>query len=126
MADLVTSQIIFDGLKKTVMSFSSVSDGTGESAVTKVDVSTLIGAPASVKIDKILFCTSGMAVMVIWDADTDVTGAVLAGDGTLFDFTGFGGLQNNAGAGKTGDILFTTVGHSSGDTYFIVLELSKS
>jgi hypothetical protein len=31
----------------------------------------------------------------------------------------------NAGSGKTGDILFTTVGHSSGDTYSIILELVK-
>ena len=29
------------------------------------------------------------------------------------------------GSGKTGDIDFTTVGHSSGDTYSIILELVK-
>jgi len=41
------------------------------------------------------------------------------------DFQDFGGLSNNAGSGKTGDILFTTKGHSSGDTYSIVLEMIK-
>ena len=41
------------------------------------------------------------------------------------DFKDFGGLSNNAGSGKNGDILFTTKGHSSGDTYSIVLEMVK-
>ena len=39
------------------------------------------------------------------------------------DFQDFGGLPNNAGSGKNGDILLTTKGHSSGDTYSIVLEM---
>ena len=34
-------------------------------------------------------------------------------------------LTNNAGSGKNGDILFTTKGHSSGDTYSITLEMVK-
>jgi hypothetical protein len=42
------------------------------------------------------------------------------------DYTSFGGLPNNAGSGKTGDIMFTTVGHSTGDTYTITLEMRKS
>ena len=41
MADAVTSQTIVDGDKHVVMKFTNVSDGTGESAVTKVDVSGL-------------------------------------------------------------------------------------
>jgi hypothetical protein len=42
------------------------------------------------------------------------------------DFTGFGGIANNAGSGVTGDILFTTRGHTAGDTYSIVLEMAWS
>ena len=41
MADAVTSQTIIDGSKTAVLKFTNVSDGTGESAVTKVDVSAL-------------------------------------------------------------------------------------
>ena len=41
MADAVTSQTIIDGPKTVVMKFTNVSDGTGESAVKKVDVSAL-------------------------------------------------------------------------------------
>ena len=39
MADAVTSQTIIDGERNCVMKFTNVSDGTGESAVAKVDVS---------------------------------------------------------------------------------------
>ena len=41
------------------------------------------------------------------------------------DYTSFGGLTNNAGSGVTGDVLFTTVGHSSADTYTIILYMRK-
>ena len=41
MADAVTSQTIIDGERNCVMKFTNVSDGSGESAVAKVDVSAL-------------------------------------------------------------------------------------
>ena len=41
MADAVTSQTIIDTEKRIVMKFTNLSDGEGESAVKKVDVSTL-------------------------------------------------------------------------------------
>ena len=41
MADTVTSQTIQDGERKAVLKFTNISDGSGESAVTKVDVSAL-------------------------------------------------------------------------------------
>ena len=47
---------------------------------------------------------------------------VLDGDEYYDNFTA---IPNNAGSGKTGDIDFTTVGHSSGDSYMIILEMIK-
>ena len=41
MADAVATQIIIDGDRNVVQKFTNVSDGTGESAVVKVDVSAL-------------------------------------------------------------------------------------
>ena len=41
MADTVTSQTIQDDNRKAVLKFTNISDGTGESAVTKIDVSAL-------------------------------------------------------------------------------------
>lgn len=124
MADAVSSQTIIDGSRNAVMKFTNLSDGTGESAVLKVDVSALSGAPSKVTIQRIHYCVNGMVATLLWDATTDVRIVELAGDGTL-DFTSFGGLPNNAGTGVTGDILLTTTGHTAGDSYSIILEMTK-
>ena len=130
MADTVTSQTILDTPYRLVMKFTNVSDGSGESAVNKVDVSAFTagekGATCTgVTIDRIHFVNDGMKVQILWDATSNVEAYKLLDTEGYYDFSSFGGLQNNAGSGKTGDILFTTKGHSSGDTYSIVLELVK-
>lgn len=132
MADAVTSQTLLDGERLVIQKFTNVSDGTGESAVVKVDVSTLssnaAGQPCTgVKINKIWSTAHGMAVNILWDATTDVLAWVIPPDTNYhMDFSTFGGVTNNAGAGKTGDIAFTTVGNSPGESYAIVLECIKT
>jgi len=62
----------------------------------------------------------------LWDATTNTICWDLNADYTTDeDFSEFGGIRNTAGSGKTGDILLTTTGHSSGDSYVIVLTLFK-
>lgn len=126
MADAVASQTLVDGHRNAVMKFTSISDGTGESAVVKVDVSALSGAPAEVRIDKIEFATAGMGVDILWDASTPALAAHLPADrtGTL-DFCDIGGLVNTNASGWTGDIKFTTVGHTAGDRYTVILHMKK-
>ncbi|OYW72988.1 MAG: hypothetical protein B7Z37_23280 [Verrucomicrobia bacterium 12-59-8] len=131
MADAVASQILMDGPRHAVMKFTNTSDGTGEAAVQKVDASALEVGPdgrpcASVVIDKVQYMTKGMSVRVLWDATTDVLAfeTPIEGDGKQC-FAGIGGLQNDSGAGKTGDVNFTTVGHTAGDMYTIVLHMRK-
>ena len=131
MADAVTSQTLIDGPNKAVMKFTNVSDGTGESAVVKVDVSALAASAdgdtcSEVVIERIWWQCIGMKVKILFDADTDQScielGENQSGD---HDYSSFGGLTNNAGTGKTGDIAFTTVGHTSGDTYTVILYMRK-
>ena len=131
MADAVTSQTIADGERNVVMKFTNVSDGTGEAAVAKVDVSALSSnsrgvACSEVRIMQVRFALVGMSVQLFFDATANVLAFELAesSNGNL-EFDEFGGISNNSGSGKTGDILFTTVGHTSGDTYMIVLEMVK-
>lgn len=124
MADAVTTQTIIDGARNAVVKLTNLSDGTGEGAVKKVDASDLSGSPATVKIRRVHYNVSGMSVTLLWDATSDVTALILQGDGCM-DFSAFGGLPNNGGDGATGDILLTTSGHTSGDSYSIVLELEK-
>ena len=68
-----------------------------------------------------------MSVRLLWDASTDtVCWDIHSDDTDDIDFTDMGGLQNTAAAsGKTGDIQLTTTGHTSADTYVIVLNLVK-
>jgi hypothetical protein len=131
MADAVNSQTLFDGESQAVMKFNNVSDGTGESAVLKVDVSALTAnnvgkACSAVSIRRITAMVNGMSVNLLWDADTDVSAVILAPGMYTLNFDDTAILGNNASTGKTGDILFTTVGASSGDTYSIILEMIKT
>ena len=131
MADAVTSQTIIDGERNCVMKFTNVSDGTGESAVAKVDVSALASnsagvACSEVRVMRVSHAVVGMSVQLFLDATSNVLLMELAESSNgHMDFKDFGGLPNNAGSGKTGDILLTTKGHSSGDTYSITLEMIK-
>jgi len=131
MADAVTTQTIIDGERNCVMKFTNVSDGTGESAVAKVDVSALASnaagvACSEVRVMRVSHAIVGMSVQMFLDATSNVLLMELAESSNgHMDFKDFGGLPNNAGSGKTGDILFTTKGHSSGDTYSITLEMVK-
>lgn len=131
MADAVNSQTLFDGESQVVMKFNNVSDGTGESAVLKVDVSGLTAnylgkACSGVTIRRVTAMIHGMSVNVLWDATTDVSALVLAPGMYTLNFDDTSLIWNNADTGKTGDIMFTTVGASSGDTYSIILEMIKT
>ena len=132
MADAVTTTTIQDGDRNAVIYCTNTSDNTGEAAVTKVDVSALAArqdgtACTGVRIKKIIFSNVGMGVKVLWDASTDVIAAQLPADySDTLDYSDIYGLPNvAASSGKTGDIQFTTVGHSSGDTYSVVLYCIK-
>ena len=132
MADAVTSHTLFDGDKHVVMKFTNISDGTGESAVNKVDVSALESdingnTCTSVAIEKIWWQCIGMKVRMFFDASSDKFIIELGENQSGYhDYSEFGGIKNNAGSGKTGDIDFTTVGHSSADTYTIILKMRKT
>ena len=132
MADAVASQTIVAGPPHVALKLTNISDGTGESAVVKVDVSALEAdsrtglSCTDVNIERIWWQCIGMKVRILFDASSDVM-AIELGENQSgnHDYSIFGGLVNNAGSGKTGDIKFTTVGASSGDTYTVILYLRK-
>ena len=77
MADAVTSQTIVDGERNCVMKFTNVSDGTGESAVAKVDVSALSAnsegkACSEVRILRVSHAIVGMSVQLFFNASSNV------------------------------------------------------
>ena len=132
MADALTSQVIQDGGRTAVLKFTNVSDGTGQSEAVLVDVSSLSADPVTkqactgVTLQKITFSNIGMGVELLWDATTNMPLLNLPQDWEdTIDFSEFG-IPNNGGAGKTGDILVTTVGANTSDTYLLVLTVTKS
>ena len=131
MADAVATQTLFDGAKRVVQKFTNISDGSGESAVKKVDVSALTTgldgvACTGVVIERIWWQCIGMKVQILWDASTDVLCIELGENQSgNHEYSVFGGLTNNSGGGKAGDVMFTTVGHTSADTYTIILDMRK-
>jgi hypothetical protein len=132
MADAVTTQVILDGDRLYIAKFTNVSDGSGETNVLKIDASALAVSGSGktcngLKINKIWAQTLGMGVDIIWDATTDVLCETIPAD-VLYkiDYSEFGGIPNNAGAGVTGDVLFSTVGAASGDRYTIIIEAIKT
>jgi len=137
MADAVTSQTIVDTDKRAIIKLTNLSDGSGESAVAKVDVSALNANAkgetcARVTLDQIWYDVGGMRVALEWNASTNVVAVVLGGSAAAgnvqghMDFRSFGGIKNNAGSGINGDIDLSTSGHTNLDHYTIVLELRKS
>lgn len=114
------------------MKFTNISDGTGENKVLKVDASALLPSNSGracdgVTITKIHASTHGLEVLIYWDATTDVLAwAVPQNSQYTWDFEKFGGLTNNAGAGITGDVLFSTADATANDFYAITLEMVKS
>ncbi len=132
MADAITSQTLVDNPKTAVFKLTNISDGSGESAVKKVDVSALStniddATCTGATIEKIWWQCNGMKVKILFDASTDDFCIELGENQSGFhDYTSFGGLTNPASSGSTGDIMFTTVGHSSADTYTIILQVRKS
>ena len=136
MADATTTQTLFDDGGHVVLHLTNVSDGTGESAVKKVDASTFVGGAATTRyaLERIKWSTVGMGFNLLWDADTDVlfwTCGNTTSQGDI-DYTTGGtgggrtGITNNAGTGITGDINLTTVGHTAADAYVVTLWLRKT
>ncbi len=103
------------------------SDGTGESAVTKVDISSLLtgsrGVPTYTSIERIDYDVWGFNyVQLHWAHTTPDEIATLSGSGS-FDYTYEGGNVDPKTAGSTGDITLTTSGTTSGSGYDITLRL---
>jgi hypothetical protein len=132
MADSVTTQTLLDGERLVIMKFTNISDGGGESAVNKILPANLSPnsfgiACTDLKINKIWSTTTGMAVNILWDATADVLAWTLPQDTNYYMCFGehLGGIPNNAGIGKTGNIAFSTIGASAGDSYSIIIECIK-
>lgn len=124
MANTVTIRKAIDGSRLFSTQIDIVGDGSGEETATViVDCSALAGAPSDFKIRAIQWSLDGFSAELLWDATTNVHAFTLpaGSDGLRFSDTG-AHLLNNSGAGKTGDLLITTIGLGSGQSGTIIIE----
>lgn len=121
-----TTQVLNDGARNLIVHWTGISDGAGgqESAAVKVDVSELAVPCSEVKIKRISGSVEFGIVELFWDALTPTKFAELSGTVDL-DYCKSGGMVNNAGGGKTGDLLLSTVGFEANSTYNLHLEMVK-
>lgn len=129
MADAVTTRILANGPRNLVMRFTNFSDGTGESAVTKVDgTSTAIGYNGAangiyLRVKAIKWVVRNGGLRILWDATTDEDAFVLndAEGHERFPVS----VPVPAIAGVTGSLLFTTLGFMINSGYDVTLHMIK-
>ncbi len=128
MADAVTTRILANGARNLVMRFTNFSDGTGESAVAKVDASDVaygykgVAPGVYLKIKAVDFSIRSGGLRILWDATTDEDALVLDGQGN-FKFDPL--IKCPAIAGATGILRFTTVGFVLNSGYDVTLHMIK-
>ena len=126
MVDTVTVTKLFEGAKHVYFQFTNNSDGTGETTVSKIDISTLTSdgrTPVRLSLISIDGNSIGMITTLLWDHTSDVVIGEFSGD-IIMDFDKLGG-KHDTGSGGTGDILITTAGHTSGDSYNLITKWRK-
>lgn len=122
---MATVQVLEDGPRNLVIKV----DGAGSDSLTKiVDVATLSqiypSTPCTkVKLLRLWFqLASAGTADLFWEATANLAMLHLFGSNDAdMDFRDFMGLPNNAGAGKTGNVLLTT----SANAYSLVLHFRK-
>jgi len=127
MANTITKTILNDGPRNHIVEMRITGDGSGqETGTSLIDVSAIVGAPSSVVIEKIYWSLNGFSVTLLWDATADTVAVECpSGEGGI-DFSSIGGpLRNTAGAGKTGDLQFTTVGLGATGKGYIRVQCRK-
>lgn len=130
MANTITKQTIVDGSKNLVIKIHILGDGTGEETnLVLVDASTYSPAFTNARLIGIHSSLVGFTTHLDWDATANVP--LIDVPDYEYNLNGeqigwFGGIPNNAGAGRTGDILMTTVGLGANDHGTIILEIAKA
>ena len=122
---------------KTVMKFTNMCDGSGETLVTKMDASALTfmsedGTKSLAKIWWAINTTNGKSgVELLWagsgTSSADATIGFFSGTGFHDYLTAGNSIPNNATltaeTSPAGDILLSTKGFVAGDNYTIILEV---
>lgn len=128
MVNTVTQRTLYgSGTDRLIIrSIHIVSDGSEESDLVVYDNSTFMNNVAQGSLLKIQAVGSSCTCRLEWDQSTDAP--VLSFDPSsmvTLDFSEFGGINNPAGSGATGDLLLTTANLDSGDEVSLILYIKQ-
>mgnify|MGYP001576708062 CR=1 FL=1 len=128
MANTITKQTIADGELNLVVKVHLTSDGSEETATAIIVAGDYSPAFTNCRLLRLYVAIASASLQgkLLWDAAADVPIVALAPNSFYdADWSEFGGLPNDAGAGKTGNVLLTTLGLASGDELTLILYLRK-
>ncbi len=117
---------MIDGSRNLVVKIHINGDGTGEETDTLlIDASTYSPAFTESKLMKMTSNIVGFSAELNWDATVNTICVIARAGDSEFDFSTIGGIPNDSGAGRTGDLLITTVGLGAADHGILILEFKK-
>jgi len=115
MANSYNTQILRDGMRNFVIRVTGEIDLTAPTDIAPIaltNIATMNPPCLALRVDRVKFSLPHgcpLDVQLWWDATAPVLFWGMAG-GDDNEFSNFGGITNNAGVGKTGNILFGTTG----------------
>ena len=121
------AKVIFKGQNKLIVNVTGAYSAADETDTVVIDKSTLVGPdgvnpPSKIRIDEITWAVgSGFDyVLLEWDTATDEVIDYFQGQGFM-DYFASGGGKAPAAVDGTGDVVLTTSGGASGDTYSLLI-----
>lgn len=118
----VVTQVLEDGERNFVIKLNELAAaGANTISIASVAANTRFGAPARLRLDEVKYTTDQL-ITLSWDATADVDFLSLLPNQESFDFRDTGGINNNAGAGITGDVIVTPTATAN---YTMVLYFTK-
>ena len=125
MPNTVSSNIVLSGAKNAAVEVQILGDGSGEQTATVIVDSSALNSVGEYKLLDVQANLIGVTAELLWDATANVHALYLSDGASFREWYATGGLTNEGGAGKTGDILITTVGLGSGDKISMTLRLRR-
>ena len=113
--------------KIIVRSIHVVSDGSEEADLVVYDNSAFVADVTKGRLLSIWASGSDCNARLEWDQDTDAPAFVVnPSNGGHWCFERFGGIDNPAGAGATGDLVLTTTSLDAGDEFILIIRIAQN
>lgn len=124
MANTINVVTLQNGSKNLVLNVYISGDGSGDEVATQLVDASAYGA-STVVLENFWSSLTGFTAELLWDADTNVPFIHLPNYDSSYTPEKANGINNTAGAGKTGDVLITTAGLGANDKGTIILRFKK-